>query len=185
MNTTESEDSHGNQLTCQGPTIKVLSLQGNANSQDSSGSLQLNLEETQNVVTSGSDPPSVSWLQPSNFPTPTSPQPPTNCVEKLKTMEREKNSPRLILDDSVIIDDTPEKKSVSVIDISDSSPMGSRDGINLILDNSRDLNKSSGSVKEILSSSMSEILLGQNNLLYQECDNIDKVLAQIIHLNTL
>ena len=170
MNTTESEDSHGNQLTCQGPTIKVLSLQGNANSQDSSGSLQLNLEETQNVVTSGSDPPSVSWLQPSNFPTPTSPQPPTNCVEKLKTMEREKNSPRLILDDSVIIDDTPEKKSVSVIDISDSSPMG-------------DLNKSSGSVKEILSSSMSEILLGQNNLLYEECDNIDKVLSQLFHLN--
>ena len=78
-------------------------------------------------------------------------------------MEREKNSSKLVLDDSVIIEDTPEKKSVSVIDISDSSPMG-------------DLNKSSGSVKEILSSSMSEILLGQNNLLYEECDNIDKVI---------
>ena len=82
-------------------------------------------------------------------------------------MEREKNSSKLVLDDSVIIEDTPEKKSVSVIDISDSSPMG-------------DLNKSSGSVKEILSSSMSEILLGQNNLLYEESDNIDKVLSQLL-----
>ena len=128
----------------------------------------MNLEETQNAVTSGvSDPPSVSLLQPSNFPSPTpttSHQATTKCVEKFQTMEREKNSSKLVLDDSVIIEDTPEKKSVSVIDISDSSPMG-------------DLNKSSGSVKEILSSSMSEILLGQNNLLYEECDNIDKVLS--------
>ena len=132
----------------------------------------MNLEETQNAVTSGgSDPPSVSLLQPSNFPSPTaSHQATTKCVEKFQTMEREKNSSKLVLDDSVIIEDTPEKKSVSVIDISDSSPMG-------------DLNKSSGSVKEILSSSMSEILLGQNNLLYEECDNIDKVLSQLIHLN--
>ena len=164
MNITESDDSHGN----------------NANSQqDSNGSMQLNLEETQSVLTSSSsDPHSVSLLQQSHFPSPkASPQ-------KLKMMEREKNSPRSNLDDSVIIEDTPEKenKNLSVINISDSSPLpmgASRDGINLILDNSRDHNKSSGSVREILSSSMSEILLGQNNLLYQECDNIDKVLTQL------
>ena len=136
----------------------------------------MNLEETQNAVTSGwSDPTSVSLLQPSNFPSPTSipsHQATTKSVEKFQTMEREKNSSKLVLDDSVIIEDTPEKKSVSVIDISDSSPMG-------------DINKSSGSVKEILSSSMSEILLGQNNLLYEESDNIDKVLSQLFHLSPL
>lgn len=139
------------------------------------------------LTSSSSDPPSVSLLQQSNFPSPTdSPQPSSKSLEKLRIMERENNSPKQTLDDSVIIEDTPEreKKNVSVINISDSSPMGgSRDGIHLILDNSRDLNKSSGSVKEILSSSMSEILMGQNNLLYEECDNIDKVLAQIILLN--
>ena len=64
----------------------------------------------------------------------------------------------------MIIEDTPEKKSMSFINISDSSPTG-------------DLNKSSGSVKEMMSSSMSEILMSQNNLLYEECDNIDKVLT--------
>ena len=159
MNVTESEDSQGN---------------------NSNGSLQLNLEETQNMLTSSSDPHSVSLLQ--HFPSPpsASSQPSSKSLEKLKMMEREKNSPNL--DDSVIIEDTPEKKNLSVINISDSSPLplgGSQDGINLILDNSRDLNKSSGSVREILSSSMSEILLGQNNLLYQECDNIDKVLSQL------
>ena len=164
MNITESEDSH-------------------SNSQDSNGSMQLNLEETQTLLTSSSDPHSVSLLQPSNIPSPTaSPQPAAKSLEKLKMMERERNSPKQNLDDSVIIEETPEKerKNESIINISDSSPMGgSRDGINLILDNSRDLNKSSGSVKEILSSSMSEILLGQNNLLYQECDNIDKVRTQL------
>ena len=174
MNTTESDENRSNYLNWQGLIIKAFFI-GNANSQDSNGSLQLNLEETQN------DPPSVSLLQPSNFSSPpTSHQPHTKCVEKLKS--------KLVLDDSVIIEDTPEKenKSVSVIDISDSSPFpmgGSRDGVNLILDGSRDLNKSSGSVKEILSSSMSEILLGQNNLLYEECDNIDKVTPRIIPLN--
>ena len=137
------------------------------------------------LTSSSSDPPSVSLLQQSNFPSPTdSPQPSSKSLEKLRIMERENNSPKQTLDDSVIIEDTPEKenKSVSVIDISDSSPFpvgGSRDGVNLILDSSRDLNKSSGSVKEILSSSMSEILLGQNNLLYEECDNIDKVTSII------
>ena len=150
MNTTESDENRSNYLTWQGLIIKAFFI-GNANSQDSNGSLQLNLEETQN------DPPSVSLLQPSNFPSPpTSHQPHTKCVEKLKS--------KLILDDSVIIEDTPEKKSMSFINISDSSPTG-------------DLNKSSGSVKEMMSSSMSEILMGQNNLLYEECDNIDKVLT--------
>ena len=150
MNTTESDENRSNYLTWQGLIIKAFFI-GNANSQDSNGSLQLNLEETQN------DPPSVSLLQPSNFSSPpTSHQPHTKCVEKLKS--------KLILDDSVIIEDTPEKKNMSVINISDSSPTG-------------DLNKSSGSVKEMMSSSMSEILMGQNNLLYEECDNIDKVLT--------
>ena len=149
------------------------------NSQDSNCSLQLNLEDTQNEQTSSGDPPSVSLLQ-QNFPSPS----PTASPQKLKFTERDTNCPKLNLDDSVIIEDTPEKenKNLSVIDISDSSPFpvgGSRDGVNLILDGSRDLNKSSGSVKEILSSSMSEILLNQNNLLYEECDNIDKVTSRI------
>ena len=106
----------------------------NGNSQDSNGSLLLNLEETQNEQTSSSDPASVSLLQQSNF----SSALPTASPQKLKLTEREINCPKLNLDDSVIIEDTPEKenKSVSVIDISDSSPFpvgGSRDGVNLIL----------------------------------------------------
>ena len=80
-------------------------------------------------------------------------------------MDREKFvSPKISLDDSVIIEETPEKKSISIIDISDSSTLsGSRDEINLLDNSSRDVNKSPSSVKEILSSSMSEILgLGEN-----------------------
>ena len=80
-------------------------------------------------------------------------------------MDREKFvSPKISLDDSVIIEETPEKKSISIIDISDSSTLsGSRDEIHLLDNSSRDVNKSPSSVKEILSSSMSEILgLGEN-----------------------
>ena len=80
-------------------------------------------------------------------------------------MDREKFvSPKISLDDSVIIEETPEKKSISIIDISDSSTLsGSRDEIHLLDNSSRDVNKSPGSVKEILSSSMSDILgLGEN-----------------------
>ena len=155
-------------------------------SQDSIVSLQLRLDETQNVVRTesdhGSDPASLSLLQSNNFSklssqTSSTPQPATKLAEKLKTSDREnvkmdKSSVhKLNLDDSVIIEDTPEKKSISIIDISDSS----RDDINLLDNSQREPDKSSSSVKEILSSSMSEIL-GQNNLLYQECDNIDKVI---------
>ena len=78
MNTTESDENRSNYLNWQGLIIKAFFI-GNANSQDSNGSLQLNLEETQN------DPPSVSLLQPSNFSSPpTSHQPHTKCVEKLR-----------------------------------------------------------------------------------------------------
>ena len=112
----------------------------------------------------------MSLLQPNNFhklPSPTSspPQAATKLSQKFKLMDREKFvSPKISLDDSVIIEETPEKKSISIIDISDSSTLsGSRDEIHLLDNSSRDVNKSPSSVKEILSSSMSEILgLGEN-----------------------
>ena len=149
-------------------------------------SLQLRLDETQSVLRTesdqGSDQASLSILQSNKFsellsPTSSTPQPATKLAEKLKTTDREKlkmdksSVHKLNLDDSVIIEDTPEKKNISIIDISDSS----RDDINLLDNSQREPDKSSSSVKEILSSSMSEIL-GQNNLLYQDCDNIDKVI---------
>lgn len=153
-------------------------------------SLQLRLEDTQNVVRTESEErsqqDSQSLLQSNNFsklssPTSSTLQSATKLSENFKTVDREKvkekfSSPKLNLDDSVMIEDTPEKKSISIIDISDSSNLSvSRDDINLLDNTQRETNKSSSSVKEILSSSMSEIL-GQNNLLYQECDNIDKVI---------
>ena len=153
-------------------------------------SLQLRLEDTQNVVRTESEErsqqDSQSLLQSNNFsklssPTSSTLQSATKLSENFKTVDREKvkekfTSPKLNLDDSVMIEDTPEKKSISIIDISDSSNLSvSRDDINLLDNTQRETNKSSSSVKEILSSSMSEIL-GQNNLLYQECDNIDKVI---------
>ena len=167
----DPEASHGNIETIN-YQISLTIHYDLGNSQDSNVSLQLRLEDTQSAVPlrTVSDQASMSLLQPNNFhklPSPTSspPQAATKLSQKFKLMDREKFvSPKISLDDSVIIEETPEKKSISIIDISDSSTLsGSRDEINLLDNSSRDVNKSPSSVKEILSSSMSEILgLGEN-----------------------
>ena len=167
----DPEASHGN-IESINYKISLTIHYDPGSSQDSNVSLQLRLEDTQSAVPlrTVSDQASMSLLQPNNFhkvPSPTSspPQAATKLSQKFKLMDREKFvSPKISLDDSVIIEETPEKKSISIIDISDSSTLsGSRDEINLLDNSSRDVNKSPSSVKEILSSSMSEILgLGEN-----------------------
>ena len=94
--------------------------------------------------------------------------------DKIKFASSSSNSPlppsRPSLDESIIIEDSPiGVKNISVIDVSDSS-INLKDDLNLVLD------ESNGTPKHVISDSPMSEVLAPNNLLYQDCHNIDNVI---------
>ena len=110
--------------------------------------------------------------------------------DKIKSLDRDKirfqnsssTSPlasRTSLDESVIIEDSPVSRNISVIDISDSSFISPGDNFQLELeDTPKTSNGGSGGLGDhdgSMAGPMSEILV-TNTLLYQDCINIDNVI---------
>ena len=110
--------------------------------------------------------------------------------DKIKSLDRDKirfqnsssASPlasRTSLDESVIIEDSPVSRNISVIDISDSSFISPGDNFQLELeDTPKTSNGGSGGLGDhdgSMAGPMSEILV-TNTLLYQDCINIDNVI---------
>ena len=102
--------------------------------------------------------------------------------DKIKFQNSSSASPlasRTSLDDSVIIDDSPVSRNISVIDISDSSFISPGDNFQLELeDTPKTSNGGSGGLGAddvTMAGPMSEILV-TNTLLYQDCINIDNVI---------
>ena len=102
--------------------------------------------------------------------------------DKIKFQNSSSASPlasRTSLDESVIIDDSPVSRNISVIDISDSSFISPGDNFQLELeDTPKTSNGGSGGLGAddvTMAGPMSEILV-TNTLLYQDCINIDNVI---------
>ena len=102
--------------------------------------------------------------------------------DKIKFQNSSSASPlasRTSLDESVIIDDSPVSRNISVIDISDSSFISPGDNFQLELeDTPKTSNGGSvglGADDVTMAGPMSEILV-TNTLLYQDCINIDNVI---------
>ena len=101
--------------------------------------------------------------------------------DKIKFQSSSSASPlvsRASPDDSVIIEDSPVSRNISVIDISDSSFVGAGDNFQLELDDTP--RASNGGPEGLgdqvsMTGPMSEIL-ASNTLLYEDCINIDKVI---------
>ena len=98
--------------------------------------------------------------------------------DKIKFASSSSNSPlppsRPSLDESIIIEDSPVGvKNISIIDVSDSS-INLKDDLNLVLDESN--NGTSDTPKHVISDSPMSEVLAPNNLLYQDCHNIDNVI---------
>lgn len=130
------------------------------NDSSSAESLNLRIEETQNIV--GDTAEDVKWSDKLNKS--------LDKDAKLKFNSSSSGSPsanKQALDQSVIIEDSPVR-NISVIDISDSSFIGSRDDLHLVLEDTP-------KQKEVKDEEMSEIL-ASNSLLYQDCDNLDNVI---------
>lgn len=130
------------------------------NDSSSAESLNLRIEETQNIV--GDTAEDVKWSDKLNKS--------LDKDAKLKFNSSSSGSPsanKQALDQSVIIEDSPVR-NISVIDISDSSFVGSRDDLHLVLEDTP-------KQKEVKDEEMSEIL-ASNSLLYQDCDNLDNVI---------
>ena len=133
---------------------------------DSVESLNLRLEETQQEKSVDEDEDNheeVKWSEKLNRS--------LDKEKKLKFHSSSSGSPLASksLDQSVIIEDSPNDRNISIINISDSSVTGSRDDLHLVLD---DTPKHSD--QKIDESQMSEIL-ASNSLLYQEFANIDNL----------
>ena len=102
--------------------------------------------------------------------------------DKIKFQNSSSASPlasRASLDESVIIDDSPVSRNISVIDISDSSFISPGENFQLELeDTPKTSNGGSGGLGAddvTMAGQMSEILV-TNTLLYQDCINIDNVI---------
>ena len=102
--------------------------------------------------------------------------------DKIKFQNSSSASPlasRTSLDESVIIDDSPVSRNISVIDISDSSFISPGENFQLELeDTPKTSNGGSGGLGAddvTMAGQMSEILV-TNTLLYQDCINIDNVI---------
>ena len=96
--------------------------------------------------------------------------------DKIKFQSSSSASPlasRTSLDESVIIEDSPVSRSISVIDISDSSFISPGDNFQLELEDTP--KASNGDNPGSMTGPMSEIL-ATNTLLYQDCINIDNVI---------
>ena len=97
--------------------------------------------------------------------------------DKIKFQSSSSASPlasRTSLDESVIIEDSPVSRSISVIDISDSSFISPGDNFQLELEDTPKTSNG-GDDPGSMTGPMSEIL-ATNTLLYQDCINIDNVI---------
>ena len=149
------------------------------NSDAKESSLNLKLDETQNVSQeSHHDSFSSSHQQGSHSPN-SSDGP--KWSDKLKILDKDKlkfqssssASPSVTkpsLDESItVISDSPQSRNISIIDISDTSFSSPKDDFHLVLDETP---KGSHSKETADSGPLSEILV-TNTLLYQDCDNIE------------
>ena len=127
----------------------------------SAESLNLRIEETQNIIGDNTTPTEdAKWSEKLNKS--------LDKDAKLKFQSSSSGSPsaKQTLDQSVIIEDSPVR-NISVIDISDSSFVGSREDLHLVMEETPK--------QKIKDEEMSEIL-ASNSLLYQDCVNLDNVI---------
>ena len=98
--------------------------------------------------------------------------------DKIKFQSSSSSSPlasRTSLDESVIIEESPVSRNISVIDISDSSFISPGDNFQLELEDTPKTSNGGSGDAGSMTGPMSEIL-ATNTLLYQDCINIDNVI---------